>query len=148
MIARQSVVSLWITSNKTAPPAVYFYHRIKVSGLQTFPVIYCGLNTPVDIWYHPLHDNDVIMGMMVSQITSLTIDYSQIKENIKTPRQWPLCEEFTDDRWIPRTKGTLRGKCFHLMTSSYWWSMRNEEAVRLIDWLQDTSQFRMICLLW
>ena len=22
------------------------------------------------------------------------------------------------DRWIPRTKGQLRGKCFHLMTSS------------------------------
>ena len=23
------------------------------------------------------------------------------------------------DRWIPRTKGQLRGKCFHLMTSSW-----------------------------
>ena len=23
------------------------------------------------------------------------------------------------DRWIPRTNGLLRGKCFHLMTSSY-----------------------------
>ena len=29
---------------------------------------------------------------------------AQIKENIKTPRQWPLRGEFTDDRWIPRTK--------------------------------------------
>ena len=25
------------------------------------------------------------------------------------------------DRWIPRTKGQLRGKCFHLMTSSCIW---------------------------
>ena len=25
------------------------------------------------------------------------------------------------DRWIPRTKGQLRGKCFHLMTSSWHW---------------------------
>ena len=25
---------------------------------------------------------------------------------------------FTGDRWIPRTNGHLRGKCFHLMTSS------------------------------
>ena len=25
------------------------------------------------------------------------------------------------DRWIPRTKGQLRGKCFHLMTSSWDW---------------------------
>ena len=26
----------------------------------------------------------------------------QIKENIKAPRRWPLCGEFTGDRWIPR----------------------------------------------
>ena len=30
---------------------------------------------------------------------------AQIKENIKTPRHWPLCGEFTGDRWIPRTNG-------------------------------------------
>ena len=29
----------------------------------------------------------------------------QIKENIKALRHWPLCGEFTGDRWIPRTKG-------------------------------------------
>ena len=42
----------------------------------------------------------------------------QLKENIKAPRHWPLCGEFTGDRWMPRTHGQLRGKCFHLMTSS------------------------------
>ena len=52
---------------------------------------------------------------------------TQIKENIKAPRHWPLCGEFTGDRWIPRTNGQLRGKCFHLMTSwctmipARWW---------------------------
>ena len=30
---------------------------------------------------------------------------SQIKENIKAPRQWPLWGDFTGDRWIARTKG-------------------------------------------
>ena len=30
---------------------------------------------------------------------------TQIKENIKAPRHWPLWGEFTGDRWIPRTKG-------------------------------------------
>ena len=30
---------------------------------------------------------------------------AQIEENIKAPRHWPLCGEFTDDRWIPRTNG-------------------------------------------
>ena len=28
---------------------------------------------------------------------------TQIKENIKAPRHWPLYGEFTGDRWIPRT---------------------------------------------
>ena len=59
---------------------------------------------------HIIHYSDVIMSMMASQITSLTIVYSvvvqaQIKEDIKAPRQWPLCGEFTGHRWIPRTKG-------------------------------------------
>ena len=40
------------------------------------------------------------------------------KKSSKAPRHWPLCGEFTGDRWIPRTNGQLRGKCFHLMTSS------------------------------
>ena len=30
---------------------------------------------------------------------------AQIKVNIKAPRHWPLCGEFTGDRWIPRTNG-------------------------------------------
>ena len=43
---------------------------------------------------------------------------AQIKVNIKAPRHWPLCGEFTGDRWIPRTNGQSRGKCFHPTTSS------------------------------
>ena len=41
---------------------------------------------------------------------------ARIKEIIKAPRHWPLWQEFTGDRWIPRTKGQQRGKC--LMTPS------------------------------
>ena len=69
------------------------------------------------------HYTDVIMGAIASQITSLAIVYSaafiqmQIKENIKAPRHWPLC----GNRWISRTNGQYRGKCFHLMTSSWKW---------------------------
>ena len=56
------------------------------------------------------HHSDVIMTTIASQITSLMIVtqffiQTQIKENIKAPRHWPLCGEFTGDRWIPRTKG-------------------------------------------
>ena len=45
--------------------------------------------------------------------------FRQIKENIKAPHHWPLWGESTGHRWIPLTKGQLRGKCFHLMTSSW-----------------------------
>ena len=49
------------------------------------------------------------MGAIVSQITSLTIVYSNVNlgadENIKAPRHWHLCGEFTGDCWIPRTNG-------------------------------------------
>ena len=51
--------------------------------------------------------------------------YHQIQTHLHTPYSyiyriyiWPLCGEFTGDRWIPRTNGQLRGKCFHLMTLS------------------------------
>ena len=43
---------------------------------------------------------------------------AKLKENIKAPRPWPLCGEFTGDWWIPHTKSQGGGKCFHLMTSS------------------------------
>ena len=53
------------------------------------------------------------MGAMASQITSLTIVtqsfiQAQIKVNIKVPRHWPLCKEFTGDRWVPRIKEIAR----------------------------------------
>ena len=38
-----------------------------------------------------------------------------IKEIIKAPRHWPLCGEFTHDRWIPRTRAS---NVENLMTSS------------------------------
>ena len=63
------------------------------------------------------------MRPMASQIptsrlfTQPFIRAQKIKENIKAPRHFPLCGEFTGDRWIPRTNGQQRGNCFHLMTS-------------------------------
>ena len=53
------------------------------------------------------HYNDIIMGTIASQITCLTIVFSTVyldtdhhTENIKAPRHWPLCVEFTGDRWL------------------------------------------------
>ena len=69
------------------------------------------------------HYSDVIISSMASQtpvsrlFTQLFVQV-QIKENIKVPRHWPFWGEFTGDRWIPRTNGQWRRKCFHLMTPS------------------------------
>ena len=70
-----------------------------------------------------LHYIDVIMTTMASQITSLTVVYSTVYSDAHQRKHqssaslafvWGIHR----DRWIPRTKGQLRGKCFHLMTSS------------------------------
>ena len=81
--------------------------------------------TETDLCCH--HYIDVIMTTIVSQITSLTVVYSTVYSDADQRKHqssaslafvWGIHR----DRWIPRTKGQLREKCFHLMTSSwpYW----------------------------
>ena len=53
---------------------------------------------------------DVLMNAMASQITDISIVFSTVysyadQRNLKFPRHWPLCGEFTGDLWNPRTKG-------------------------------------------
>ena len=69
------------------------------------------------------HYDDVIMGTIASHITSLTSVYSTVYSGAdQSKHQSSASLAFVwgihRDRWIPRTKGQLRGKCFHLMTSS------------------------------
>ena len=63
------------------------------------------------------------MTTMASQITSLTVVYSIIysgadQRKHQSSASLAFVQGIHGDRWIPRTKGQLRGKCFHLMTSS------------------------------
>ena len=64
------------------------------------------------------------MTTIASQITSLTVVYSTVYSDADQRKHqssaslafvWGIHR----DRWIPHTKGQLRGKCFHLMTSSW-----------------------------
>ena len=69
------------------------------------------------------HYSDVIMTMIASQITSLTVVYSTVYSDTdqrkhQSSASLAFVRGIHRDRWIPRTKGQLRGKCFHLMTSS------------------------------
>ena len=79
-----------------------------------------GIHDDVMTW----HYIDVIMTTIASQITSLTVVYSTVYSDAdQRKHQRPASLAFVwgihRDRWIPRTKGQLRGKCFHLMTSSW-----------------------------
>ena len=91
------------------------------------------------------HYIDVIMTTMASQITSLTLVYSILYSDADQRKHqssaslafvWGIHR----DRWIPRTKGQLRGKWFHLITSS--WKSHNAsnpliQSYHTISWFQN-----------
>ena len=58
-------------------------------------------NKRVCVWNHQPHD------CLINRLFK-----AQMKENIKALRHWPLCGEFTGDRWIPCTKGPVTRKIF------------------------------------
>ena len=94
-----------------------FIDQSPVSMLWTFWRM--GYTCHINIY----HYIDVIMTTIASQVTSLTIVYSPDYSDVdKGKHQSSASLAFVwgihRDRWIPRTKGQLRGKCFHLMTSS------------------------------
>ena len=93
--------------NKIFPPRVFFTEWFIFHKPQTGPAHYI----------------DVIMTTIASQITSLTLvyptDYSDVDQGKhQSSASLAFVWGIHRDRWIPHTKGQLRGKCFHLMTSS------------------------------
>ena len=90
-------------------------------------------------WYYCLciyHYCDAIMGTIASEITSLTIVYTTVYSDAdQSKHQSSASLAFVwgihRDRWIPCTKGQLRGKCFHLMTSSCMTELRRAFKVFL-----------------
>ena len=78
--------------------------------------------------HNAIHYIDVIMTTMACQITSLTVVYSTFYSDADQRKHqsspslafvWGIHR----DRWIPRTKGQLRGKCFH------WWRHHVKQRV-------------------
>ena len=93
-----------------------------VNGAQDF----CHQEADVQPHIENYHYNDVIMSTIASQITSITIVYStfiqtQIKGNIKAPRHWPLCGEFTGTGEFPAQMAS------YAENVSIWW--RHHDAV-------------------
>ena len=60
---------------------------------------------------------------LASRLFTQSFFQAPIKENI-APRHWLLWGEFVGDRWILHTKRQECGKCFHLITSSWFFFSR------------------------
>ena len=59
------------------------------------------VSTPLQ-WRHNLRDG--VKSPAFPLFAQLFVQ-AKIKEKIKAQRHWPLCGEFTSDRWISRTRG-------------------------------------------
>ena len=97
------------------------FHRVECgfSGVKLYLKTCWYINT----YAFQCHYDGATMSLMASQITSLTVVYSTVysdadqrkhQSSVSLAFVWGIHR----DRWIPRTKGQLRGICFHLMTSS------------------------------
>ena len=53
-------------------------------------------------WRH--NESDVVSHHQPRDCFLNRLFKAQIKENIKALRHWPLCGEFTGNRWIPCTE--------------------------------------------
>ena len=112
-----------------------YFERWGVFRFWLSPLGFCHKRPVTLQWRHNEHDG---VSNHQPHVCIQAFFQAQIKENIKVPRHWPLWAEFTGDRWIPRTKGQLRGKCFHLITSSWMWSIGVYFVARR-NWLLTTN---------
>ena len=106
-------LSMWMKITR-----IYLDHhtpKAKQNMVKTWAYFTMYIRYQCNYVYH----NDVIMGAIASQITSLTIVYSIVySDTDQRKHQSSTSLVFPGDRWIPCTNGQLRGICFHLMTSS------------------------------
>ena len=101
------------------------------------------------------HYDDVTTTAMASQITSLMIVYSTVysgayQRKHQSSASLAFVWGIHRDRWIPRTKDQLRGKCFHLMTSScdrisfiFHWRLETRGLPRTSLWLWEIPHWLM-----
>ena len=98
------IINLWL-------PAVYSPY----SQVIILPTFLCTESIPgTSQWRHNDHDS-----VSNRQPHDCLLNRLCRSEKILKLRVTGLCVGIHRDRWIPRTKGQLRGKCFHLMTSSW-----------------------------
>ena len=106
---------------------------------------------PLDMTHiYVMHYNDVIMTTIASQITSLAVVYSTVISDADQRKHqssaslvfvWGIHR----DRWIPRTKGQLRGTCFHLMTSSWYVAISSISSASPLATSLNIAKYKIMC---
>ena len=93
----------WPFVKKIHRPSVDSSHKW-ISNAQSFydVCMICVAYTTLQ-WRH--NERDGVLNHQPHDCLLNRLFKAQIKENIKALRHWPLCGEFTGDRWTPRTKG-------------------------------------------
>ena len=85
------------------------------------------------------------MTTMASLITSLTVLYSTVfsgadQRKHQSSASLAFVWGIHRDRWIPHTKGQLRGKCIHLMTSSWFVNKWSSGLMPLYSFTMDAKK--------
>ena len=112
------------------PNAVWYIGRVLAFSHSSYICYY---------YFEHFHYTDVIMTEWclrtpASLLFTKPFIQAEIKENIKAPRHWPLCGEFTGGRWIPAQRAS------NAENVSIWW--RHHVAIMALvsySWLYQTS---------
>ena len=94
------------------------------------------------------HHNDVIMGTMASQITSLAVVNSSVYSDAdqrkhQTPRHWPLCGEFTGTGELPTQRAS------YAENVSIWWRHHGVAIwISAVDVLRNIYKYIYVCVCW
>ena len=142
-------ININATRNQPDQTRVIRVHELKASarsaGLMRSSQLTHDVPIASALRQNVIHYNDVIMTTMASQTTSLKVVYSTVYSDADQRKHqssaslafvWGIHR----DRWIPRTKGQLRGKCFHLMTSSW----RSNDVFKVKNSLHDTFRQTLV----
>ena len=88
------------TKQSTTKPCAYFLGYTVTGVKYRWHSLPCQINiTMTSQWAR------WCLKSAASRLFTQSFIQTQIKENIKAPRHWPLRGDFTGDRWISRTKG-------------------------------------------
>ena len=85
----------------------YLVEDRKITSVTSRSIMYTGAEVALKqcILSSNQGTNGISVKSPASRLFTQPFVQTQVIENIKAQRHWPLWGECTDDRWIPRTKG-------------------------------------------